>query len=53
MGFDSPAWLRISSIVYQSNPLLDLLDRGERDAILLAESVKADRLIIDAERHKR
>jgi Domain of unknown function (DUF3368) len=47
MGFDSPAWLRISSIVYQSNPLLDLLDRGERDAILLAESVKADRLIID------
>jgi predicted nucleic acid-binding protein len=48
-----PAWLRISSIVYQPNPLLDLLDRGERDAILLAESVKADRLIIDAERHKR
>lgn len=26
---------------------MDLLDRGERDAILLAESVKADRLIID------
>jgi hypothetical protein len=47
MGFDSPAWLRISSIVYQSHPLLDFLDRGERDAILLAESVNADRLIID------
>ena len=42
-----PAWLRISSIVYQSHPLLDFLDRGERDAILLAESVNADRLIID------
>lgn len=42
-----PAWLRISSIAYQPDPLLDLLDRGERDAILLAESVKADRLIID------
>jgi predicted nucleic acid-binding protein len=42
-----PAWLRISSITYQPDPLLDLLDRGERDAILLAESVKADRLIID------
>jgi predicted nucleic acid-binding protein len=31
-----PAWLRISSIVYQPNPLLDLLDRGERDAIFMA-----------------
>ena len=26
---------------------MKLLDRGERDAILLAESIKADRLIID------
>ena len=42
-----PAWLRISSITGQTDTLLDLLDRGERDAILLAESVKADRLIID------
>jgi predicted nucleic acid-binding protein len=42
-----PAWLKISSTSYQADPLLDLLDRGERDAILLAESVKADRLIID------
>ena len=32
-----PAWLRISSIVYPSNPLLDFLDRGERDAILTTE----------------
>lgn len=44
---DPPAWLRISTIVYQPDPLLNLLDRGERDAILLAESIKADRLIID------
>lgn len=42
-----PAWLKISSATYQPDPPLDLLDRGERDAILLAESVKADRLIID------
>jgi predicted nucleic acid-binding protein len=42
-----PAWLKISSAIYQPDPVLDLLDRGERDAILLAESVKADRLIID------
>lgn len=41
------AWLRIGSIAYQLDPPLDLLDRGEREAILLAESVKADRLIID------
>ncbi|HEY4048352.1 MAG TPA: DUF3368 domain-containing protein [Acidobacteriaceae bacterium] len=26
---------------------MELLDRGERDAILLAESIKPDRLIID------
>ena len=39
-----PAWLRISNITYQSDPRLD---RGEQDAILLAELVKADRLIID------
>ncbi len=44
---DPPAWMRISTIVYQPDPLLNLLDRGERDAILLAESIKADRLIID------
>jgi predicted nucleic acid-binding protein len=42
-----PAWLQISNMTYQRDPLLDLLDRGEQDAILLAESVKADRLIID------
>ena len=42
-----PAWLRISNITHQLDPLLNLLDRGEQDAILLAESVRADRLIID------
>jgi predicted nucleic acid-binding protein len=43
----TPVWLRISNLTYPPDPLLDLLDRGEQDAILLAESVKADRLIID------
>ncbi len=42
-----PAWLRINNTIYQPDPSLDLLDRGEQDAILLAESIKADRLIID------
>jgi len=42
-----PAWLRISDTIYPPDPALDLLDRGEQNAILLAESIKADRLIID------
>jgi predicted nucleic acid-binding protein len=45
--FATPAWLRIQRVAFQPDSLLDLLDRGERDAILLAESIKADRLIID------
>ena len=42
-----PQWLRISSMTFQADPQLDRLDRGERDAILLAESIRADRLIMD------
>lgn len=47
MGFGSSGMAAYSDIGYQPDPLLDLLERGERDAILLAESVKAERLIID------
>jgi predicted nucleic acid-binding protein len=42
-----PQWLRISSTTFQADPPLDSLDRGERGAILLAESIRADRLIMD------
>jgi predicted nucleic acid-binding protein len=42
-----PQWLRISSMTFQADLLLARLDRGERDAILLAESIRADRLIMD------
>jgi predicted nucleic acid-binding protein len=42
-----PDWLRISDAVFASDPLLGILDRGERDAILLAESIRAERLIMD------
>jgi predicted nucleic acid-binding protein len=42
-----PAWLRVSNTIYPPDSMLDWLDRGERDAILLAESIKADRLIVD------
>jgi predicted nucleic acid-binding protein len=43
----SPAWLQISSLVFRRDPLMERLDRGEQDAILLAESLKAERPIID------
>jgi predicted nucleic acid-binding protein len=42
-----PVWLQISTLIFRLDPLLDRLDRGEQDAILLAESFKAERLIID------
>ena len=42
-----PVWLQISTLIFRRDPLMDRLDRGEQDAILLAESFKAERLIID------
>ena len=42
-----PAWLQVSTLIFRQDPLMERLDRGEQDAILLAESVKAERLIID------
>ena len=42
-----PDWLKISNAVFPSDALLDILDQGERDAILLAESIGAERLIMD------
>lgn len=40
-------WLKIRTIDYQPDPSLKVLDRGELEAIYLAEPVKANRLIID------
>jgi predicted nucleic acid-binding protein len=42
-----PRWLQISTLIFRLDPLLDRLDRGEQDAILLAESLRAERLIIN------
>ncbi len=42
-----PAWLQVCTLIFRQDPLMERLDRGEQDAILLAESVKAERLIID------
>jgi predicted nucleic acid-binding protein len=41
------SWLQICTLAFQQDPMMERLDRGEQDAILLAESLKADRLIID------
>ena len=42
-----PRWLFISTLHFLRDPAMDRLDRGEQDAILLAESIRAERLIID------
>lgn len=42
-----PEWLNVDSRIFQADILLDRLDRGERDAILLAEAIGAERIIMD------
>jgi predicted nucleic acid-binding protein len=41
------AWLQVNSSTFPADVLLERLDRGERDAILLAEAIRANRLIMD------
>ena len=35
-----PGWLQVSTLIFRRDPLMDRLDRGEQDAILLAEGRK-------------
>src|SRR5437667_1986474 len=44
---DAPDWLTVEHATNIAGADLDELDRGEREAILLAEKLKADALIID------
>lgn len=42
-----PDWLEVASLSKTPQPNLDYLGEGERDAILLAEEMGADGLLID------
>lgn len=48
-----PDWLKIHTVSSPSDPIVDLLDRGEREAILLAQAVKADLLLLDDMKARR
>ena len=44
---ETPAWLHVQRLRLQPDPGLDYLDAGEREAIALAEQLKADQILLD------
>ena len=48
-----PDWLKIQPVSQPSDAILDLLDPGERAAILLAQELKADLLLLDDMKARR
>jgi predicted nucleic acid-binding protein len=50
---DPPIWLEIEAIALPSDAVLETLDRGEREAIALAEQVQADLVLLDERRARQ
>lgn len=48
-----PDWLQIQSVRQPSDAIADLLDPGEREAILLAQELKASLLLLDDMKARR
>lgn len=48
-----PTWLKVQSVSQASDAIIDLLDPGERAAILLAQEIKADLLLLDDMKARR
>ncbi|MGB7442513.1 MAG: DUF3368 domain-containing protein [Coleofasciculaceae cyanobacterium] len=48
-----PNWLKIQPVSQPSDAILDLLDPGERAAIILAQELKADLLLLDDMKARR
>ena len=48
-----PGWLKIQSVSQTSDTLLKQLDPGEREAIILAEELNADLLLLDDMKARR
>lgn len=42
-----PRWIQVRSVTASSDPILNRLHRGEREAIVLAQSLPADLIILD------
>lgn len=48
-----PDWLKIQSVNQPSDAIVDTLDPGEREAILLAQALKANLLLLDDMKARR